>query len=197
MLVSGGTPAAARDLPARAAAAAAAGLDFIQVREKHLGAAALLRLAAEVQAAAGGSATRVLVNGRPDVAAAAGTAGVHLPEAGLPVRDVRAAFAGLVIGASCHSLASARRAADEGADFVVFGPVFATPGKEGRAAGVDALAEVARAVSIPLYAVGGIDLQTAPAALAAGARGLAAIRLFAGPADGLAALARRLRSVRP
>ena len=197
MMVSGGTPEAARDLPRRARAAAAAEIEWVQVREKHLSAAALLRLVAEVQDELRGCATRVLVNGRPDVASAAGAAGVQLPEEGLPVREVRAAFPGLVIGASRHSLLSARRAEDEGADLVVFGPVFATPGKEGRASGAAALADVVRALRVPVFAIGGIDPATAPAARAAGARGLAAIRVFAQPPEGLPTLAQRLRGGAP
>jgi thiamine-phosphate pyrophosphorylase len=197
MMVSGGTPEAARALPGRARAAAAASIEWVQVRERHLCAAALLRLVAEVRDELQGSATRVLVNGRPDVASAAGAAGVQLPEEGLPVREVRLAFPGLVIGASRHSLLSARRAEDEGADLVLFGPVFATPGKEGRAAGAAALAEVARALRVPVFAIGGIDPATAPAARAAGARGLAAIRVFAEAPETWPALAQRLRGVDP
>jgi thiamine-phosphate pyrophosphorylase len=193
MMVSGGTPEAARELPRRARAAAAAGIEWVQVREKHLSAAALLRLVARIQEDLRGSGTRVLVNGRPDVACAAGAAGVQLPEEGLPVREVRAAFPGLVIGASCHSAPGARRAEDEGADLVVFGPVFATPGKEGRASGASVLAGVARALRVPVFAIGGIDPATAPAARAAGARGLAAIRVFSAALDTLPTLAQRLR----
>lgn len=188
MLVSGAVPPAA--LPERARAASAAGVDWVQVREKHLAAGALARLVADVLGAVRGGAARVLVNGRPDVAVATGAAGVQLPEDGLPVREVRAAFRGLVIGASCHSRAAAERAERDGADFVVFGPVFPTPGKEARAAGVARLAEVARGARIPVLAIGGIDLSTAAAAVAAGARGLAAIRLFADPAPPDALVAR-------
>ena len=103
-------------------------------------------------------ATRVLVNGRPDVAVRGGRAGVQLPEDGLPVADVRRAFPRSLVGASCHSLAAARRAEGEGADFVVLGPVFATPGKEARALGAAALARGrARRRASPCYAIGGID----------------------------------------
>ena len=194
MLVSPGAPAAAASLPQRARAAAEAGVDWIQIREKHLAAAALFRLVRDVHEAVRGTATRVLVNGRADVAVAAGVAGVHLPEDALPVREVRAAFPALVVGASCHSPAAAVRAEREGADYVVFGPVFATPGKEERAAGAAALAAVARAVRVPVYAIGGIDLATAAAARDAGARGLAAIRLFGGPPEALRDRVARLRA---
>jgi thiamine-phosphate pyrophosphorylase len=197
MLVSDRGGEGARALPARARAAAAAGLDWVQVRERGLSDGALLRLAAAVQAAVAGSATRVLVNGRPDVAMAAGAAGVQLPEAGLPVREVRRAFPAQIVGASCHSLEAARRAEDAGADFVVLGPVFATPGKEGRRLGAERLAEVARALRVPVYAIGGIDASSAPRAVAAGARGLAAIRLFLDPREPLASLVARLRAPGP
>ena len=171
-------------LLARAAAAARAGVDAIQVREKGLADRALRELVAAVVAAAAGTRARVLVNGRPDVAAAAGAAGVQLPEEGLAVADVRRAFPALVIGASCHSVEAVRRAAGEGADFVLLGPVFATPGKEERALGTAVLAAAAAAVPVPVHAIGGVTPAHVPALRAAGARGGAAIRPFlAAPAD--------------
>jgi thiamine-phosphate pyrophosphorylase len=197
MLVSDRARQGSRTLPERAREAAAAGVDWVQVREKGLSDAALLGLVAAVQRAVAGSATQVLVNGRPDVALGARAAGVQLPEAGLPVREVRRAFPTLTVGASCHSLEAARRAADGGADFVVLGPVFATPGKQERWLGVEGLREVARAVHVPVYAIGGIDAATAARAVAAGARGLAAIRLFLDPPEPLGALVARLREARP
>src|SRR6185436_6285168 len=99
MLVSDRARQGSRTLPERAREAAAAGVDWVQVRERGLSDAALLGLVAAVQAAVEGSATRVLVNGRPDVALAARAAGVQLPEAGLPVREVRRAFPTLAVGA--------------------------------------------------------------------------------------------------
>jgi thiamine-phosphate pyrophosphorylase len=107
-----------------------------------------------------------------------GAAGVQLPADGLPVEEVRRAFPALAIGASCHSLAEARRAEGEGADFVVLGPVFPTPGKETRVLGVEALAETVRTLRIPVHAVGGVDASTARIAAAAGAAGVLAIRAF-------------------
>jgi thiamine-phosphate pyrophosphorylase len=172
------------DASLRAATAARAGLDFIQVREKDLGDRPLRALAASFVAAASGTATRVLVNGRPDVAVAAGAAGVQLPEEGLPLRDVRRAFPSLTIGASCHSVEAVRRAAGDGADFVLLGPVFATPGKEERALGLAVLAEAAAAVAVPVHAIGGVTPDRVAVLRAAGARGGAAIRPFLeGPPD--------------
>jgi thiamine-phosphate pyrophosphorylase len=165
-------------LPEIARAAAQAGLDDLQVREKDLEAGALVALVREVVAAVRGTAVRVLVNGRPDVAAVAGAHGVQLPEDGLPVRDVKHAFPALVVGASRHTLAGLRAAADDGADFVVMGPVFGTPGKEDRALGADAFAAAVRAVAVPVYAIGGIDARRAREAVDAGARGLALLRPF-------------------
>jgi thiamine-phosphate pyrophosphorylase len=195
MLVSDRGRQHGRELPQRAREAAAAGVDWIQVREKDLPDVALLRLAQAVQSAVAGTATRVLVSRRPDVALAAGAVGVQLPDEGLPVREVRRAFSTLVVGASCHSLETARRAEEEGADFVVLGPVFATPGKEGRRLGAERLAEVTRALRVPVFAIGGIDPSTASRAVAAGARGLAAIRLFLDPPEPLPALVARLKAL--
>jgi thiamine-phosphate diphosphorylase len=118
------------------------------------------------------------VNSRPDVAVAGGAQGVQLPEDGLPVRDVKRAFPDLVVGASRHSVEGARRAEAEGADFVLMGPVFDTPGKEGRVLGLGPLSEAARSLGIPVHAVGGIDAVNARQVVEAGAHGIAAIRPF-------------------
>jgi len=180
-LVSDRRRLAGGNLPAVAAAAARAGVDFIQVREKDLLDAELARLAGAVVQAVAGTGARVLVNGRPDVAWIAGAHGVQLPEEGLPVAAVKRSFPRLLVGASRHSLEGARRAEAEGADFVLLGPVFATPGKEQHVLGLDALAEAARALRVPVHAIGGVSAQTAGLARAAGARGLAAIRPFLQP----------------
>jgi thiamine-phosphate pyrophosphorylase len=171
-----------------------AGIDFVQVREKDLGSQELLDLVRALRAVIGSRATRLLVNARPDVAVAGGAHGVQLPEAGLDVAAVRSGFPGLLIGASCHSLEVALRAEQSEADFVVFGPVFETPGKEARATGLDGLALVAQRLRIPVHAVGGMDGSRASAVAAAGARGVAAIRLFIDtPAGQLARVLREMR----
>jgi thiamine-phosphate pyrophosphorylase len=169
---------AGRGLASLAAEAAAAGVDRVQVREKDLPDRPLGVLVAAVAAALAGSATRLIVNGRPDLAALHGAEGVQLPEDGLPVAGVRRAFPGLAIGASCHSIDAALRAEAAGADWIVLGPIFATPGKEARALGLPLLAEAAARVSIPIHAVGGMRPENAAEAAAAGARGILAIRAF-------------------
>jgi thiamine-phosphate pyrophosphorylase len=179
-----------------AAEAARAGVDLIQVREKDLGDRALLRLAAEVCEAVQGTTARVLVNGRPDVAAAAGAHGVQLPEAGLPAGAVRRGFPRLVIGVSCHSAEAVAAAGRAGADFALLGPIFTTPGKD-RPLGLDVLAAAAGA-GLPVYAIGGIDAAVAGDTVRAGARGVAAIRAFLEPpvADAVRALRRGMGAAR-
>jgi thiamine-phosphate pyrophosphorylase len=177
MVVSDRRRLGSRTLAGLAREAAAAGADWLQVREKDLGGARLLEQAREVVAAAAGSALRVSVNSRPDVARAAGAHGVHLPERGLPARDVRAAFPGLEVGVSCHALDAARRAQEAGAHYVVLGPVFPTTGKD-RPLGLPALAAAVRALDVPLFAIGGITAANAAAVWATGVAGVAAIGAF-------------------
>ena len=100
---------------------------------------------------------------------------------------------GSAIGASCHSLEAARAAEGDGADYVIFGPVFSTPSKETFVApqGIKRLAEVSRAVKIPVLAIGGITEKNARECLNAGASGIAAIRMFCSERD-LAGLVGRL-----
>lgn len=120
----------------------------------------------------------IVVNDRVDVALAAGR-GVHLTETSLPTRVARSLLpAGTLLGRSTHDLVAALRAAAEGADYVVFGPVFDTPSKRayGPPQGLTALAEVAAAVSIPVLAIGGIDARRVGACRGAGAHGVAVIR---------------------
>lgn len=194
MLVSDRRAHPSLALPDLARAAAAAGVDALQVREKDLHGRALLALVREVVAAGAGSALRVIVNGRPDVARLAGAAGVHLPARGLPAGDVRAAFPGLTVGVSCHGLDEARRAEQDGAHYVVLGPVFATGAKD-RPLGLDALGEAVRALSLPVVAIGGIDAARAGAVWERGPAAIAAIRAFL--AAPLPEAARALRDAPP
>jgi thiamine-phosphate pyrophosphorylase len=198
MVTDGRSGAPGDALVARVAAAARAGVDLVQVREKALSDRALLAVVSAVRAALAATPTRVLVNGRADVALAAGAHGVQLPEEGLPVAEVKRAFPSLTVGASCHSVDAVRRAAGEGADFVLLGPVFATPGKEGRALGLAVLAAAPAAPAVPVHAIGGVTPARVTALRAAGARGGAAIRPFLeGPADAIIRAFRDAEGGRP
>jgi len=150
------------------------GVDMIQVREKDLAARNLFDLVCRVRDMAAGSKTRVLVNDRLDIALAAGVDGVHLPSNGLPAERVRPLVK--LLGISTHTLDEAIHAERAGADFVVFGPVFDTPGK--RPVGLQPLRTVASQLKIPVLAIGGVNEENSKEILDTGAAGIAGIRLF-------------------
>jgi len=161
------------------AALAAAGVDAVQLREKHLDDLALYDLARRARAELP-PPTLLLVNGRADVALAAGADGVHLPADGVPASALRTRFGGsLLIGVSTHRHEEVERARRDGADYVVFGPVYPMPAASGHGlpAGLAALARSAR-LGIPVYALGGVTLERFAEVAAAGAAGVAGIRLF-------------------
>ena len=161
------------------AAADIADIGGIQIREKHLEDRPLWELTRRARAALP-PPVKLLVNGRLDVALAAGADGVHLPSDGVPtaaIAGMRARFgADVLIGRSTHRIEEVERARDEGADYVVFGPVYETPGK-GPPLGLAAL-EKATAAGLSVYALGGVTLERFGELAGAGAAGVAAIRLF-------------------
>ena len=170
----------------------AAGVDWVQIREKDLPARQLAALVREaLRRTRTVNSTRILVNDRVDVALAEGAAGVHLGESSLPVHEVKSLIRSrvsgrdILVGVSCHSLESAKFAATGGADYIFFGPIFATPSKAafGEPQGVARLAEICGALTIPVLAIGGITLENAGACFRAGAAGIAAIRLFQDATD--------------
>lgn len=162
------------------------GADLVQVRAKQLRVLELAVLVREVIAEVG-AADRVIVNSRPDIAELVGASGVHLPESGLDPRRVRRSFPGLVIGVSRHDRPGLERALGEGADFAILGPVFETPGKEGRALGLARFQEILLGLNVPVLAVGGVTPDNVAAVIASGARGIVAIRPFADPETASAA----------
>jgi thiamine-phosphate diphosphorylase len=160
-------------------AVAIRGAQLIHLRERDLDGRVLLELAGRVVEAVRGTAARVLINDRLDVALAAGAHGVHLRAVSFRASRVRTVVpAGFLIGQSVHSAEEAAALGD-GADYLLFGNVFETGSKPGKpGAGIEALARVARATRLPVLAVGGVTLDVVPQLLAAGAAGFAGISLF-------------------
>lgn len=157
------------------------GVDWIQIREKDLPARALFDLTQRALALANPAGVRIMVNTRADVAIAAGAAGLHLPgRSPQPKRWRSIAPRGFLIGVSCHDLESVRAAAAEGADYVLFGPVFAPLSKTSDLPprGLLGLEQAAHAADIPVLALGGITAENARSCMDAGAHGIAAISLF-------------------
>ncbi len=166
---------------ARVLEAVPPGSVLVQVREKDLGGRALAALVAELLEVAQHRGARVVVNDRVDVALATGADGVHLPENGMSVGEARALLPpGSVVGASVHDVAGVHARA--GADYLVMGPVWDTPGKQ--ACGVGALADVARAaIPMRVFAIGGVEVARADEAAGAGAWGVAVLRGVMGARD--------------
>jgi thiamine-phosphate pyrophosphorylase len=159
-------------------------VDWVQIREKELGGREVMELVRRVMALPNADTVRILVNTRVDVAIAAGAAGVHLPAGSIAASEWRAITpAGFLIGVSCHSFEEVVRAEAEGADYVVFGPVFSPLSKTSDLAprGLEELARVAGAVKIPVLALGGITWENVGACVDAGAAGVAGITMFARP----------------
>ena len=146
----------------------ALGVDYVQIREKDLGARGLFEFVSAVLKRRGASRSKIMVNDRADVALAAGADGVHLPSHAPIVT-----LPGLIVARSCHTEEEVRAAK---ADFVVFGLVFSSPGK-GEPVGLEALRRACRHQK-PVFALGGVTRENEQLCAAAGAAGIAAIRLF-------------------
>jgi thiamine-phosphate pyrophosphorylase len=179
--------------------AALAGVDLIQVRERDLDGGPLVELVSRCLDAIRGSSTTLVVNERADVALACGAHGVHLRGNSLGAARIRAiAPPTFTIGRSVHDAGEgAREAAGGGLDYLLLGSVFPTSSKPSAPAwlGAAPLTDLVRQVSMPVLAVGGVDLSRLPAIAQGGASGFGAIGLFAdvsGPHE-LAEIVRRAR----
>jgi len=171
-----------------------AGLKAVQLREKDLAARDLLSMARGLRESTRRHGAKLLVNDRADVALSVGADGVQRAGTSLPVSALRAISPqGFLIGASVHSLAEARAAEVESADFLLFGPVYDTPSKReyGPPQGLSALEHVTSAVRLPVFAVGGVTPARVSEVTRAGASGVAVIAAILGtarPADAVKAV---------
>ncbi len=165
-------------------AGVAAGVELIQVREPDLPDRLLLEVVIRCVGLAHGSRTVILVNDRLDIALAAGAGGVHLRARSVPAPFVRRCVpAGFLLGRSVHDVAEAVRVVEGGGlDYLVLGTVFSSHSKPGvSGCGVGVLGAVARAVDLPVLAIGGVTVDRSIEVFRAGAAGVAAIGLFAEP----------------
>ena len=150
----------------------------VQLREKDLEGRALFELACEMRRLCDRYGAPLLINDRIDVAMAAGADGVHLAANSVPAIEARKLLGNSrLIGVSTHALDEVRSAADCGADFVVFGPVFAplSKGSYSPPCGREELVAACRAASLPVFALGGITPERVPELAGSGAAGVAVI----------------------
>ena len=181
-----------RSLFPRVEAAIRGGVTLVQLREKDRPDGETYQVGRELRDLVRRQGAAFFVNDRPDLALALGADGVHVGEEDLPVAVVRRIAPGLLIGASCHDIPSAQKAAE--ADYIGFGPVFPTPSKDDAAppTGTQMLRQVARVVGRPVVAIGGIGLGTAVRLRGSGIAGAAVISAILGAGDAETA-ARALR----
>ena len=177
-LITDRAQTAGRQLPAVVADALAGGLRAVQLREKDLTGCQLFTLAGELRELTLRYGAKLLINDRVDVALAVGADGVQLGKTGLPVSAARRILGpGRLIGYSAHSLEEALLAQGSGVDFVTLGPVYHTPSKAayGEPLGLDVLAETARTLKVPVFALGGVKAGSVDEILSAGVHGVALI----------------------
>ena len=167
-----------------------AGVDIIQLREKEMEAGDLLRVGDPLARACSAAGVPFIVNDRPDVALALGAAGVHLGTNDLPTSVARRILPNAIVGRSSHSVEDISSALAAGPVYIAVGPVHETPTKPGRpAAGIDLIHHAAGEVTIPWFAIGGLDASNLNEVLDAGARRVVVVRAITEAEDPPAAAA--------
>jgi thiamine-phosphate pyrophosphorylase len=176
-------------------AALRGGVDIVQIRDKSLPRREIERSALTFRRLCDTHAALFIVNDDPDLARACGADGVHLGQDDLPVEKARAILGpDAIVGLSTHSIGQIEAAAEKPVDYISVGPIWETPTKEGRpAVGLELVSHAAAETRHPFFAIGGIDADNAPRAVAAGARRLCVVRAIRDAKDPAAA-AERLRA---
>ena len=158
-------------------AALMGGVRAIQLREKNLTDCELIELGSQLRILTSNYNARLIINSRADIAKKIDADGVHLTESCAHANEIKSAFPGLIVGVSTHSLEGAHIAEVQGADYITFSPIYATPSKAnyGPPQGLGLLRQVSQEVNLPVLALGGITLHRVSECLDQGAFGVALI----------------------
>lgn len=173
------------------AAAVKAGVRIVQLRMKDRPRDEIVAVGRALRRITAGTQTLFIVNDDPSIAAEVAADGVHVGQGDMPVAEVRRRYPSLrIVGLSTHNPEQARRAIDARPDYIGVGPVFATPTKKipDPTLGVETAGRMIASVPFPAVAIGGLNLDTLPSVLAAGARNFAVVRAVCGASDPYAAI---------
>jgi thiamine-phosphate pyrophosphorylase len=168
------------DVPAMTRKLIAGGVDILQLRAKKLGKREIEKLAREMLPITRDAGVPLVINDHLDVAAEVGSEGVHIGQDDGSIAAARAVVgAACFVGKSTHSIDQALAAQEEGADYIGFGPLYATGTKPDYVAiGLGDIGEVHRRVSVPIFCIGGVNHARLPDVLAAGARRVVVVSAF-------------------
>ena len=169
-----------------AESAVRAGVGIIQLRMKHASRDEIVREAVEMRRVTAGTGTLFIVNDDPSIAAEVGADGVHVGQGDMSPAEVRRRFPGLrIVGLSTHSMGQVEASWGEPVDYIGVGPVYATPTKEipDPTLGPELAGRMIAAARVPAVAIGGINAETLPPVLAAGAKNFAVVRAVCGSPD--------------
>ncbi len=153
------------------------GIRIIQIREKDLPDDELFKLTEEVLKISFSYNAKIIINSRLDIALLLNLDGVHLPEKSIPVDIIKKKYPNLIVGKSCHSLECGLKAQEDNADYIFISPIFYVEGKQ-QPIGIEKLKEIVNNISIPIYALGGINKDNIQLVLETGVYGIASIRYF-------------------
>ncbi|MBU3664659.1 MAG: thiamine phosphate synthase [Chthoniobacterales bacterium] len=172
------------------------GVDVLQLRAKELAVGEVARLAVAIHRITAAAGVPLIINDYPELLREVPAEGVHVGQDDMAVEDARAAAGRpVIVGKSTHSITQACAAAGEGADYIGFGPLFATPTKPGRPAiGLGEIAATHEKVSIPVFCIGGIKLSNLGDVAAAGAQRVVIVSGWL-QADDIAAAVRESRAL--